>query len=66
MLELSKHVLQKVSFDRELFKKELRKSLRWIKPEERVPLKAWCMATFGAIYHDVIADVFDTTYSASM
>ncbi|HLV52603.1 MAG TPA: hypothetical protein VKY29_01190 [Cryomorphaceae bacterium] len=66
MVELSKHVLQKVSFDRELFKKELRKSLRWIKPEERVPFKAWCMATFGSIYHDVIADVFDTTFSASL
>ncbi len=66
MVELSKHVLQKVSFDRELFKKELRKSLKWIKPEEWVPFKAWCLATFGTKYPDVIADTFDSAFSASL
>jgi hypothetical protein len=59
MLELSKQILQKVSFDRKLFKKELRKSLRWIQPQERVQLKAWCLATFGAVYRDVIFEVFE-------
>ncbi len=65
MLELSKQILQKVSFDRKLFKKELKKSLRWIKPQEQIQLKAWCLTTFGAIYHDVILEVFESNISAS-
>lgn len=65
MLELSKQILQKVSFDRVLFKKELKKSLRWIKPQERLHFKVWCMATFGAIYGDVIRDVFESQLSTS-
>ncbi len=59
MLELSKQILQKVSFDRKLFAKELRKSLRWIQPQERTQLKAWCLTTFGVVYHDVILEVFE-------
>ena len=31
MLSFSKSILQKVSFDRALFKKELRKSIYWLK-----------------------------------
>ena len=41
MLELSKLVLQKVSFDKNLFKKELGKSLVWIKGEDRPKFKNW-------------------------
>jgi hypothetical protein len=66
MLELSKKILQKVSFDRQLFKKELRKSLNWVKPSERVLLKTWCLATFGATYRDVILEVFESTMGASV
>jgi hypothetical protein len=65
MLELSKQILQKVSFDRELFKKELRKSISWINPNERSDLKEWCLATFGMVYKDLILDVFDRKMSAS-
>ncbi len=65
MLELSKQILEKVSFDRSLFKKELKKSLRWIQPQERVHLKAWCMTTFGAIYGDLIREVFESQMSTS-
>lgn len=65
MLELSKQILEKVSFDRKLFKKELRKSLAWIKPQERVSLKAWCLITFGHLYQDLILEVFDKNLSPS-
>jgi hypothetical protein len=65
MLELSKQILEKVSFDRKLFKKELRKSLKWIQPQERLHLKTWCLATFGAMYGDVIMDVFENNLSAT-
>ncbi len=61
MLELSKQILQKVSFDRILFKKELKKAYNWVKPSERVALKAWCLITFGVIYKDLILEVFEST-----
>lgn len=60
MFELSKNILQKVSFDKRLFRKELRKSLRWLKKEEALSLKAWCLATFGTQYKDLIMDVYDS------
>lgn len=59
MLELSKSVLLSVSFDKPLFKKELLKAIRWVRHEERTTLKLWCMASFGHVYHDVIAEAFD-------
>jgi len=60
MFELSKQVLQKVSFDRLLFKKELSKSINWLKKEEITLLKVWCMATFGHLYRDLITETFET------
>lgn len=60
MLELSKEILQKVSFDRQLFSKELRKSLKWLKKEEVFLFKAWCLSQFGDIYGDVIRESFST------
>ncbi len=60
MYEMSKKVLTRVSFDRVLFKKELLKSKKWLKPKESLMLKAWCLATFGHIYQDVIIEVFET------
>ncbi|HCA83201.1 MAG: hypothetical protein ACK40M_00225 [Flavobacteriales bacterium] len=59
MLEFSKQVLQKVSFDRRLFEKELRKAIKWIKKEDVLVLKTWCVATFGHQYLDVILSAFD-------
>lgn len=58
MMEFSKQVLQKVSFDRRLFRKELMKACRWVGQSERIMLKAWCLATFGHMYKDVILEVF--------
>ena len=60
MLELSKQVLEKVSFDRRLFTKELIKAANWTTGRERLMLKAWALATFGHMYGDVISDVFTT------
>lgn len=59
MLEYTKTILQKVSFNRDLFNKELRKSPRWLKKEELLMLQTWCMITFGHIYKDVIVDFFN-------
>ena len=58
MLELSKTILSKVSFDRKLFCKELFKAINWIKPDEKTLLKIWCLGTFGHQYKEDIMDVF--------
>jgi len=58
MFEMSKKILEKVSFDRALFYKELVKTLRWLKPDEKMLLKTWCLANFGHLYRDIIADAF--------
>jgi hypothetical protein len=58
MLEYTKTILQKVSFNPPLFAKELKKSLKWLKGEEISALKIWCMLTFGDVYPEVIQDTF--------
>ncbi|MEN8225291.1 MAG: hypothetical protein ABFS05_08015 [Bacteroidota bacterium] len=58
MLEYTKLILRKVSFSRELFGKELRKSIKWLKKEEILLLQAWCVLTFGDTYGDVIQETF--------
>jgi TRAP-type uncharacterized transport system substrate-binding protein len=61
MIEFSKEVLQKVSFDKLLFRKELIKARKWVGQHDQLVLKAWCLATFGHMYKDVIMEVFRTT-----
>ena len=58
MLEYTKKILTKVSFDKTLFRKELLKAVRWLKKDELQLLKMWCITTFGSYYRDVIMDVF--------
>lgn len=48
MLEYCKTILEKVSFNKELFEKELKKSLSFITEEERAGLICWCRSKFGA------------------
>lgn len=60
MFELSKKILEKVSFDRSLFQKELKKAYKWLKQDERMMLRMWCLTTFGAQYREVILEVFKT------
>ena len=57
MFEYTKQILTKVSFDRNLFRKELIKALRILKRDERKLLKIWCVASFAA-YSDVVIDAF--------
>ena len=58
MLEFCKSVLSKVSFDRALFAKELKKSVRWLKKSEIQNLKDWCLNRYGEVYADVILSTF--------
>ena len=58
MFELSKNILEKVSFDKTLFRKELTKAVKWLQPGEKTLLKVWCLTTFGHQYKDVILEVY--------
>ena len=58
MLKYTETILQKVSFNKELFRNELEKSIRWLQKNEVRALKSWCILNFGAVYMDVINDVF--------
>jgi hypothetical protein len=58
MLDFSKRVLAKVSFDRHLFSKELRKCLAYLNREELRSLRDWCLGRYGSRYGDVIDEAF--------
>lgn len=47
MLEYSKNILNKVSFDEELLEKELGKALRNTSPDEGPALLEWCRKELG-------------------
>jgi len=59
MIDMFKKVLRAVSFDRRLFKKELVKARNWLKNDEALVLKAWCLTTFVA-YKETVLEVFDS------
>lgn len=46
MLEMYKYILEKVSFDKDIFRKELKKALKSLKPEEAKKLIGWCKTSF--------------------
>lgn len=59
MLELAKKILQSVSFDPYLFKKELLKAIgRLENMEEIKKLKEWCMINFGTNYPMILQEAF--------
>lgn len=59
MLELSKKILEKVSFDQVLFYKELKKAFSRVNTAEEVQkLKDWCLSEFGQSHSMIIQRVF--------
>ncbi|QDA62559.1 hypothetical protein [Hymenobacter jejuensis] len=64
MLEYAKTILLKVSFDKILFEKELRKALRMLAPTELVELKEWCYQQFARLYRRILNRVFTQSTTA--
>ncbi|NMM49740.1 hypothetical protein HH304_15135 [Flammeovirgaceae bacterium KN852] len=58
MLEYVKTILSKVSFNRELFEKELNKAMKMLVPQEINLLKQWCYRRFYTKYPLVLQKVF--------
>ena len=61
MFEFTKKILTKVSFDSNLFKKELYKSKNWLTKKELILLKVWALTTYSQ-YKNIILEVLDTVY----
>jgi len=59
MVELTKKILKKVSFDAFLFQKELNKALKWITDADEVQrFRVWCIVEFGSTYPTIIKSTF--------
>ena len=58
MLDFAKKVLLNVSFDKDLFQKELIKVTKLLGKKELVALYTWCLLNYGETYKEVITQVF--------
>lgn len=58
MLEYAKVILPKVSFSKELFRKELNKCIHWVEKDQVNDLCAWCFDNFNDVYPDVLSEAF--------
>ena len=58
MLKYTKEILTKVSFDAQLFEKELKKAIKLLVPGEINELKQWCLEKFGKLYSSLINRTF--------
>ncbi|EAY29605.1 hypothetical protein [Microscilla marina] len=60
MLEYVKTILQKVSFDKILFEKELNKSIsKYLKPNEVEEFRDWCYQMFNPTYPQILDRCFN-------
>lgn len=58
MLDYQKMILQKVSFDRTLFEKEMRKTISLVSSGELNELREWAFMQFGNNYSDILRRCF--------
>jgi hypothetical protein len=58
MIEYAKTILPKITFSRELFRKELHKCIGWVEKDELAELERWCFDNFGEIYPDILEEAF--------
>jgi hypothetical protein len=58
MLEYAKVILPKVSFSRDLFRKELAKCINWVSEAEIANLREWCYENFREMYPDILTNAF--------
>lgn len=58
MLDHQKSILQNLSDDKDLFRKEIVKSFRWLKSYEIIQLHKWLKDNYGKTHKDVIEEIF--------
>ena len=59
MLEHQKLLLEKLSYDKELFRKEIVKSFKWLRSYEIISLHKWLKENYGRTHADVIQEIFE-------
>lgn len=59
MLEHQKILLKQLSYDKELFRKEILKSFKWLKSNEIIELRNWLIENYGRTHSDVIQEIFE-------
>jgi len=59
MLELQMLVLENVNEDHTLFRKELKKSQKWLKLKDLVALKKWLLKKFNKKHKETINEVLE-------
>ena len=64
MLDYVKMILLKVSFNKALFEKELRKALKVLVPAEVPDFRTWCYQQFSRLYRKVLRRVFNELAAA--
>ncbi len=64
MLEYVKLILEKVSFERKLFEKELNKGLKMLSVKELKELRKWCYEKFGNAYKGVLNRAFAKAFDS--
>ncbi|GAB3228663.1 hypothetical protein GCM10027454_29110 [Algoriphagus aestuariicola] len=62
MLEYVKTILQKVSFNKHLFERELIKGIRYLMPAELEEFKDWCYDSFGLSHRPILNRYFRPAY----
>jgi hypothetical protein len=58
MLDHQKIILSNISSVNHLFKKELKKSVGWLRPEEMTELYRWVMEHYWETHRNEISEVF--------
>ena len=64
MLEYMKIILKKVSFDPQLFEKELRKAIDGLLPSDLMELKNWCFQEFRESFGKILVICFGEFHPA--
>ncbi|MFM7858035.1 MAG: hypothetical protein ACKO96_40495 [Flammeovirgaceae bacterium] len=58
MLNYFKTILSRVSFDAQLFEKELRKAIKMLIADELQELRNWCYTNYGNQYRSILNRCF--------
>ena len=59
MLDHQKIILEQLSHDKEMFRKEIIKSFKWLRSYEIIMLRKWLKENYSDTHADVIHEVFD-------
>lgn len=58
MLDHQKSILEHLSNDKDLFRKEIIKSFKWLKSYEIIQLHQWLKENYGKTHQDIIQEIF--------